>query len=754
MNIQDNRGSMRRASPTRQSDSLPLPTQIAPGRPFSAKYWTSASLDKTMSETLVKLRYRYWPDHIVGEILSKRWTETAIPVAVLIAVIWFLAQAIPGYFSGGQIIETLREGGEIGLIVLGLSLVIMVGGIDLSVGSMFAICNFVALLLIQLLDLPMGLVIVGTMAVGALLGGFNGVLIGYLKLRAFLTTLITLIIFRAIYDILILRYSTDIAAELPHSAVWDFIGAGDAFGLPFAAILLGFLAVGGHFFLSRLRHGWHVMAIGGSRRAAHNAGIAVRRTVALTYVASGVLTAMSASLFASRLGTLGGDVGQGLEVTVLTAAILGGISLGGGKGSVTKALVGTFVVLLVTNGLTALSAPGGLTKMVLAGTLLVAATFDIRWNRNRQRFINSVYVSPTYLALPPSPACGPDTGTVWQLNDKLRDVEVIGLGQVEGPEDIILDSKDNLYCGSRFGDIMRFRAPDYKEVEVFAHIGGTPLGMAFDKDENLYVCVAGMGLYRVTPSREVQKVTDETNRRWNSIVDDSRLRLADDLDIAPDGRVFFSEASIRYEMSSHMLDVLEARGNGRIVCWDPATNKTKTMLSGLHFPNGISIAPDGQSLFFALTTGCSVMRYWFDGPRKGQVAPVLENLPGYPDNINLASDGNYWLALVGLRSPTLDLANRMPGFRKRMTRRLPVDEWMFPQINNGCVLKFTPEGEILETLWDEHKLNHPMITSMREHKGSLFLGGLVNNRIGRYTLPKEQADPGFVQYQHRWGTKA
>ena len=187
-----------------------------------------------------------------------------------------------------------------------------------------------------------------------------------------------------------------------------------------------------------------------------------------------------------------------------------------------------------------------------------------------------------------------------------------------------------------------------------------------------------MGLYRIKPDRTVEKATDETNRSLRAVNDDSRLRLADDLDITDNGLIFFSEATIRYEMDEWPVDGLEARGNGRIICFDTKTGKTQTALRGLKFPNGICVASDGKSILFAETFGCSVKRYWFEGPKKGQVEVVMDNLPGYPDNINLASDGNYWLALVGMRSPSLDLAWRMPGFRNRMAKRVPVDEWLFP----------------------------------------------------------------------------
>jgi ribose transport system permease protein len=386
---------------------------------------------------------------------------------------------------------------------------------------------------------------------------------------------------------------------------------------------------------------------------------------------------------------------------------------------------------------------------VLAAILIVAATIDVRWLKNRHRIISKVYVSPAYQALQPLVDCTTVTSGPYVLNNKLREVTLIGTGRIEAPEDVILDRHDNLYAGSRHGDVIRFFAPDYERMEVFAHIGGQPLGLAFDRDDNLNVCIGGMGLYRVTPDQKVERVTDETNRSWHSINDDSRLRLADDLDIADDGRIFFSEATTRYEMHEWPVDGLEARGNGRIVCYDPRDGSTRTVLRDLRFPNGIAIASDGQSILFAETWGCCIKRYWFDGPKAGQVAMVVDNLPGYPDNINLASDGNYWLALVGMRCPAYDLALRMPGFRRRMAMRVPLDEWLFPNINTGCVLKFNEQGEVLETFWDLGGENHPMITSMREHRGHLYLGGILNNRIGRYKLA--DADPNFVQYDKRWG---
>src|SRR6476620_6369670 len=247
-----------------------------------------------MQDVLLRLRYRYWPDHLLGEILSKRWTETAIPVIVLLIITILLSRAIPGFLTAGGLADTGRQAGEIGFVVFGIALVVIVVGIDLSVGSIFALCDFCALFCLNVLDWPVPAVIVATLVCGALLGAVNGFLIGYLRLRAFITTLITLIIYRSAYDLLIQRYSNAIASAFPDIPSWDFIGAGSILGIPTVALAYIVIAIFGHIFLTRLRPGWHITSIGGSRRSAYNSGIPVRRTIALCYVASGVLTSIGA----------------------------------------------------------------------------------------------------------------------------------------------------------------------------------------------------------------------------------------------------------------------------------------------------------------------------------------------------------------------------------------------------------------------------------------------------------------------------
>lgn len=703
----------------------------------------------SLTDAATYWRYRLIPDHVVGEILAKRWIDNAIPFVILIVIVAGFGYVMPDFFRLGGLETLTRQLGEFGLIVIAMAIVMLAGGIDLSVGSNFALANITALALLNVYEVPLWLAFILTLAAGAAVGLVNGVLVGYLRLRAFLTTLVTLIIVRAIVDMMLLNLAVRISAGFVDSDLWSYLGDGTVLGIPFSFVLFLATAVLAHIVLSRTRPGWHLMAVGGMRRSAHNVGIAVRRTICFTYVASGVLTALAGFLFAARLGGAGSDTGIGLEITALTAAVLGGNSLGGGRGSAAKAVFGAVIVMIIINGLVRLGIASGANSFILGFILLVAVAVDVRWLKNRHKVLAKVYVSPTFHRLPETLGTERNSSSPYALNDKLRDVSVIGLGEIDGPEDVILDEDDHLYAGTRTGDIVRFLAPDYRRQEIFAHVGGRPLGMAFAKDGAILCCIGGMGLYRIGKDREVSKLTDETNRTRFSIIDDSRLKLADDLDIAPDGRVYFSEATIRYEMHEWPVDCLESRGNGRIICYDPNTNSTRTVLRNLVFPNGICMTHDGVSFLFAETWGCRISRYYFDGPKAGTVEGVIPNLPGYPDNINRASDGTYWLALVGMRTPSLDLALKMPGFRRRMARRVAPDEWLYPNINTGCVIRFDDKGRILDAMWDLGGENHPMITSMREHKGHLYIGGILNNRIGRLRL--EGADPSWTGPRSYWG---
>jgi len=703
----------------------------------------------SLSADLIRWRYKLLPDHVVGEILTKKWVDSAIPFLALVLLIFGFGPFVPHFFEITTVTNLARQFAEFGLVVLGLTIVMISGGIDLSVGSVFALSVLAQLVGMNVEGLSFGASLGLTLAVGAACGAINGFLVGFVRMRAFLTTLVTLVIFRSVFDLVFPQFSTAIVTSTPDSPALDYLGAGDIAGVPVSFLITAVIAIGLHVLLSRTRYGWRLLAVGGARRSAFNAGINVRWMIFTAYVFGSILVSLSGFLFAARIGSAASDVGSGLELQALTATVLGGISLGGGRGTVAKAVMGAIFVLLLSNSLLTLAISGPGADLILGLILILAVFLDVRWTKNRHKILRNVYISPTYAKLPESLSTEYGSSSPMAPNDRLRDVGVIGLGILEGAEDVIFDRDDILYTGNRHGDILKWFPPDYTRYEVLAHIGGSPLGMAFDRDGRLNICVAGMGLYQVELNGAVRRLTAETNRSLFSVVDDSNMKLADDLDIAPDGSIYFSEATTRFEMHDWYADALESRGNGRIIRYDPATGQTRTVLPDLVFPNGICMSHDGQSFLFAESWACRISRYHFAGPKKGTVEVVIANLPGYPDNINRSSDGGYWLALMGMRTPALDLSLEMPGFRRRMARRCSEDVWLMPNLNTGCVLKFDDAGEIKESLWDLGGKKHPMITSMREHKGVLYLCGIFNNRMG--VLPLPDADPAFCGVDSYWG---
>jgi ribose transport system permease protein len=677
----------------------------------------------------------------LADLLGKRWSDGMVPALLLVGTILYFTTSTPGFLSTGNVTTLSQVLAEIGFVALGLTIVMIAGGIDISVGAIYGLTNMMALMLYMLTPTPVVLLVVAVVLAGGLLGACNGALVAYGKTRPFITTLVTLLLFSSVAQYLERKYAVEVATVAKDDALWNWLGNGLVGSVPASLLLLVVVAVFVHIALTRSRFGWRVAAVGSSRTAARRVGANVSAVTFASYVVSGALCGVAGLLQASRLQQTSSTTGVGMEFTVLTAVVLGGVSLTGGRGTAGRAMMGALVVTILSQGFILQNRSQEAFSTALALILLVFAAVDLKWGKNRNKALEKIAVSPGTISLPASPELeGRDS--IWVVNDRLSLAEPIGLGVVEGPEDVILDGQGRLYCGDRRGLIWRFSGENFSQHEAFARIGGHPLGMAFAPNGDLVVCVSGMGLYSVTPAGVTSRLVAEVPRSRTKLHDDSQIQLADDLDIAPDGKVYFSDASTRFTSEQWHLEFLESRANGRVLCYEPETGRATTIIKNHCMPNGICVSHDGQSLLINSTNLSRVDRYWLAGPRKGTLEPFAVNLPGLPDNINRASDGGYWLAFAGMRTPVFDLAVRHPGFRRRMIKELPTDEWLVPQMNTSSVIKLDERGEVVDCLWDATRDRHAVITSMREHDGYLYLGGLTNNRVGRIALeptPSESA---------------
>lgn len=257
-----------------------------------------------------------------------------------------------GFGTMARQFDILRHSCEIGLLALALTPVILTAGIDLSVGSLLGLCAIAFGKLWHDAGLPLPVAAALTLLVGALCGGLNAGLITRLKLPPLIVTLGTYSLFRGL------------AEALTHGAVTytDFpsgflaIGQERWLGLPAQAWPFLMVAVGVWVLVHRTTHGRAIRTIGFSPEGARYAGLPADRRVAQVYVLAGVIAAIAALIYTARLGQAKADAGTGYELFAITAVVLGGTSIFGGRGSVTGTLLGVAVIAVMKNGLASLPA--------------------------------------------------------------------------------------------------------------------------------------------------------------------------------------------------------------------------------------------------------------------------------------------------------------------------------------------------------------------------------------------------------------
>ena len=317
------------------------------------------------------------------------------------------------------------------------------------------------------------------------------------------------------------------------------------------------------------------------------------------------------------------------------------------------------------------------------------------------------------------------------VNQKLAGLKLIDLGGEEGPEHVVLARDGKLYTTVLSGNILRMN-PDGSGREVFANTGGRVLGFDFDATGNLIAADAIKGLLSISPDRKITVLTDA--------VGGDPIRYADAVVVARNGKMYLSDASTRFAparwggtFEASVLDIIEQSSTGRILEYDPATRGTRVVAKGLSFANGVALSQDEKDLFVAET---GKYRVWkipaeareLDIAQGGAPARLLlDNLPGYPDNLMRGLDGKIWMGLTKPRSPVVDGMAEKP-FLREMTLRLPRALWPVPKAY-GHVMAFTEDGKIVADLQDPSGA-YPETTAVTETADRLYVQSLHAKGLG------------------------
>lgn len=329
-------------------------------------------------------------------------------------------------------------------------------------------------------------------------------------------------------------------------------------------------------------------------------------------------------------------------------------------------------------------------------------------------------VDPEAWSAPPAP---PLTGA-FARNAALGSAEWIARGALAGPEASAIDATGRIFSGLADGRVVRID-PERGAVETLANTGGRPLGMAFDANGNLIVADALRGLVSVTPDGKVSVLVDR--------FEGNRFRFPDDLAIARDGTIYFTDASTRFGMDEATFDVIEHRPRGRVFAFHPGTKSLELVRDGFYFANGIVLTPDETALLVGETSSYRIVRVGLQGAERGKVTPMVENLPGFPDNITISSRGIVWVAIFAPRDALLDRLSGSPRARK-MIARLPVSLRPKPK-RHAIALGFDLNGAPRYNLQHDDPESFSPVTSVREHGGYLYLGSLERDAMARVRLP-------------------
>ncbi|MEU8817527.1 SMP-30/gluconolactonase/LRE family protein [Actinoplanes sp. NPDC048796] len=276
-----------------------------------------------------------------------------------------------------------------------------------------------------------------------------------------------------------------------------------------------------------------------------------------------------------------------------------------------------------------------------------------------------------------------------------------------GPEDVVFDRDGNVVTGLADGRVVRID-PETGDRTVLADTGGRPLGLHPCADGGVLVCDHDRGLLRVEADGTVSRLAEAA--------------FASNVVQASDGTIWFTTSTTEWTLDEHLGDVFEHSGTGRLLRRDPGGAVT-TVLDGLKFANGLVLAPDESYLLVAETAGYRVQRHW----RDGRTEVLVENLPGFPDNMWLGSDGLLWVAIAAPRNALLDRLLPRPGFLRVLVWNLP--EAVRPKAAPiAWAMAFTLDGERVHDLRTTDG-SYGFVTSAAERDGLVVLGSLTASDV-------------------------
>jgi ribose transport system permease protein len=299
-------------------------------------------------------------------------SHTLGPLSALILVTIIVALTTNRFVDPGNISNLILQVSIVAIVAIGSTVVIISGGIDLSPGSAIALMTMIFAMAVKFWDVPLGVAIVGTIAVGGVLGAVNGVLTAYLRIPSFITTLAALSAFRG----LAFMFNNGSPVFSVHPQL-ERVFYGTVLGIPLPLFyVVGLYAI--FFYVLRYtRFGRSLYAVGGNPNAAALSGLNVARIRFLAFVVAGAMAGIGAVLMSARLNSGSPNYGVGMELSAIAAAVIGGASLAGGRGAIIDTVIGALTIVIVQNGLNLNAVPASAQNVIIGAIIIIAVGLDM-----------------------------------------------------------------------------------------------------------------------------------------------------------------------------------------------------------------------------------------------------------------------------------------------------------------------------------------------------------------------------------------
>jgi ribose transport system permease protein len=327
-----------------------------------------------MSSEIQAQQVRRSPAQMLTNIFRAREMSVLVALAVLIII---MALASPYFLETQNIFNVLRNMSTISIVAIGMTMVIITGGIDLSVGSVLAVSAMLtARLMVQYGTNPWVALLAG-LAVGALAGATNGLIITKVQVNPFITTMGMMSICRGLTYLLASGLRGTVASNMPmRDEALNFLGAGYVGPVPFPVIEMIIMVVLASLFLANTVLGRQIYGVGSNEQASRLSGVDVDRVRLFCYTLTGFLAAYAGVMTAGLLSTAATNAGTGVELDVIAAAVIGGASLAGGEGTVYGAVIGAAIMAVLRNAFVLLGLPVYLQTVSIGVVIILAVALD------------------------------------------------------------------------------------------------------------------------------------------------------------------------------------------------------------------------------------------------------------------------------------------------------------------------------------------------------------------------------------------